>query len=137
MSGYANPLRPEKKQREPVYNMRRSELEAMVKRATVDGMSAGLYVCNAMYSAAMLTTLRDTLGYGQIRLRRIFERVQKLFYEVVEHRISYTDLAQVLMDECRINLIVEKPDGVKQSALELFEELQQPTRIHLEVKKRV
>ena len=137
MATYKNPLAPERKEREPTYNMRRKELETLAKRATVDGMSAGLYICNAMYSAAMLTVLRDTLGYGQIRLQRIFERVQKLFYEVVEHRISYTDLAQVLMDECRINLVVEKPDGVRQDVLDLFAELQQPTRITLEVKRRV
>ena len=138
MPKYANPLKTEKKpDRPPTYNMRRSELEAMAKQATHDGMAAGIYVCNAMYSAAMLTVLRDTLGYGTRRLQRIFSRVQKLFSEIVEHRVAYSELAQVLMDECRINLVVERTDDVKQSALDLFAEMEAPARVVMEVKPRV
>lgn len=50
-----------------------------------------IYICNALYSAAMLTVLRDTLGYGQRRLKHIFERVQKLFGEVMDGYVSYAD----------------------------------------------
>ena len=46
-------------------------------------------------------------------------------------------LAQVLMDECRINLVVERPDDVKQSALDLFTEMEAPARVVMEVKPRV
>lgn len=135
MPDYVNPLKPEKKQKTPTYNMRRSELESMCHKATLDGIRAGIYICNAFYSAAMLTTLRDTLGYGVKRLHRIFSRVQKLFNEIVERRIQYTDLAQVLMDECGVNLIVEKPDGTRQDALDLFEELQGTGKLTMEVRK--
>lgn len=135
---YKNPLIPAKQPREPTYNMRRSELDSMCRRATLDGMASGIYMCNAMYSAAMLTVLRDTLGYGQKRLWRIFDRVQKLFGEIVERRISYADLAQTLMDEAHVNLVIEKTDGVKQSALDLFEELAKPPApVRMEVRQRV
>lgn len=137
MARFENPLAPVKKDRVPTYNMRRAELDDMCRRATHDGMAAGLYLCNAMYSSAMLTVLRDTLGYGQKRLWRIFDRVQKLFGEIVEGRISYLDLAQTLYEECHVRLIVEKPDGVKQEALDLFEGLERPARVRLEVRKHV
>lgn len=137
MPDYKNPLIPAKQPREPTYNMRRAELDSMCRRATHDGMAAGLYLCNAMYSSAMLTVLRDTLGYGQKRLWRIFDRVQKLFGEIVEGRISYLDLAKTLYDECHVRLIVEKPDGVKQEALDLFEGLERPARVRLEVREHV
>lgn len=68
----------------------------------------------------MLTVLRDTLGYGQRRLKHIFERVQKLFGEVMDGYVSYADLAQTLYDECRINLVIERPDGVRQDAMEVY-----------------
>lgn len=131
---YKNPLAPVKKDRVPTYNMRRAELDDMCRKATHDGIAAGIYLCNSMYSAAMLTVLRDTLGYGQKRMSRIFERVQKLFNEIVEGRISYLDLAQTLYEECHVRLIVEKPDGVKQEAMDLFDDLERPARVKLEVR---
>lgn len=135
MAKYENPLKPAKKAGEPTYNMRRSELDAMCRKATHDGLAAGIYTCNAMYSAAMLTVMHDKLGFGVIRLGRFFDQVQGLFNEIVERRISYLDLAQVLKDECHVNLIIEKNDGVKQAALDLFEDLEKPARIHMEVRK--
>lgn len=136
MSSYKNPLVSEKKNREATYNMRRSELESMCKQATTNGLTTGVYVCNAMYSAAMLTVLRDTLGYGQRRLARIFNRVQKLFSEIMEKRISYSDLAQTLMDECGVNLTIEKPDGTSQAVLDLFDDLETPAKITLKINQK-
>lgn len=129
MASYVNPLVREKKQREPTYNMTRRELESMTKGAVLQGISAGMYICNATYAAAMLITLRDRLGFGQTRLHRIFDAVQELFREKVDSRISDTDLLQALKDECGITLEIHRPDGVRQDAIDLYKELEAPAKI--------
>ena len=136
MAVYKNPLIPEKKEREPTYNFKTSQLHAMSKESVLKGMAAGTYITNAMYSAAMLMVLHDTLGFGQKRLERIFSRVQKTFAEIMEKRISYSDLMETVRDEVGVNLIVEKTDGVKQDALDLFRELETPEKIIMVMKKR-
>ena len=137
MARFNNPLKPEKREaREPTYNMRVSELHAMTKRGVLDGMAAGTYICNAMYSAAMLMVLHDTLGFGQKRLERIFTRVQKMLGEIMEKRISYADLCETIREEVKVNLVVEKPDGVRQDALDLFRELEAPGKIEMVFNKR-
>ena len=73
-----------------------------------------------MYTAAMLTSLRECLGFGQRRLKYIHDQVQKNFAAIRDGEISYADIAQALMDECRINLVIERPDGLRRSAEELF-----------------
>lgn len=131
--GYKNPLKVEKKRdREPTYNMTAGQLHELSKKSVLDGMAAGVYTTNAMYSAAMLMVLHDTLGYGQIRLQRIHQRVQKLFGELMDRDVVYSDLLKTLKEECNVNLIIEKPDGVKQSALDLFEQLEAPQRIEMQ-----
>ena len=101
----ADPAREET----PTYQMTREGLDKLAGNARRAGYADAIYICNALYSAAMLTVLRDTLGYGQRRLKLIFERVQKLFGEVMDGYVSYADLAQTLYDECRINLVIERP----------------------------
>lgn len=133
---YVNPLRSEKKQREPTYNLKAGQLHEMTKRGVLDGMAAGIYTCNAMYSVAMLMVLHDTLGFGQKRLERIHLRVQKLFDEIVSHEISYEDLAETLHEECHINLIIEKTDSVKQSALDLFREFSEKPKLTMQIGRK-
>lgn len=137
MSRFNNPLKIEKRERVPTYNMTQAQLDAVREEGFRAGISTGIYYANGMLSAAWLLQLRDTYGFGQRRLQRVFSRVQKLFSEIVEHRVAYSELAQVLMDECRINLVVERPDDVKTSALDLFAEMEAPARVVMEVKPRV
>lgn len=120
-ANYTNPLAP-KRERERVatYNMTADQLKAMEDAAQRRGYTEAIYICNAMYTAAMLTSLRECLGFGQRRLKYIHDKVQKNFEALRDGEISYQDVAQALMDECRINLVIERPDGLRRSAEELF-----------------
>ena len=116
---YKNPLVP-KREKTKTYNMTEKALEDVAKTAQMEGYRTAIYICNAFYTVALLTVLRDKSGYGQVRLKRTHDDIQKLFGEIMEGRVSYEDLAQVLMDECNINLIVERPEGTPKDAMEIF-----------------
>lgn len=118
-TGYKNPLLP-KREKTKTYNMTEKALEDVAKTAQMEGYRTAIYICNAFYTVALLTVLRDKSGYGQVRLKRTHDDIQKLFGEIMEGRVSYEDLAQVLMDECNINLIVERPEGTPKDAMEIF-----------------
>ena len=136
MANFKNPLVPQKKDREPTYNYTQAQIDAIRYEAVRKGIINGIYICNSMYSTAMLTVMHDKLGFGRVRLARIFGWVQSLFNEIVDRRISYKDLAQVLRDECRVNLIVERPDGVQEDVLKLFYDIEHPTvKVRMDVRK--
>lgn len=121
MSNYNNPLLPKaRRERVATYNMTAEQLEQLTRDAQREGYAAAIYICNAMYTAAMLTSLRECLGFGQRRLKYIHDHVQKNFAAIRDGEISYADIAQALMDECRINLIIERPDGVSKDIQEIF-----------------
>ena len=121
-TSYNNPLAPKRdKPKTKTYNFTAEQLQEMEERAKMAGYTEAIYICNAMYTAAMLTSLRECLGFGQRRLKWIHDQVQKNFAALRDREISYLDVAQALMDECRINLIIERPDGLRRSADELFE----------------
>ena len=121
MSNYNNPLLPKpKRERVATYNFTADQLKAREDAAQRRGYTEAIYICNAMYTAAMLTSLRECLGFGQRRLKYIHDQVQKNFAAIRDGEISYADIAQALMDECRINLIIERPDGVSKDIQEIF-----------------
>lgn len=108
MTKFENPLRVEKKQRVPTYNLTQEQIDRIREEARKDGIPTAIYVCNSMYSAAMLTALRDQFGFGKDRLTKAFCATQKLFEELMEGDIQYRDLSEVLRDECEINLVIER-----------------------------
>lgn len=126
MSAYKNPLAPAKRERVPTYNMTQAQLDAVREEGFRTGISTGMYYTNGMLSAAWLLQLRDTYGFGQKRLQRVFGRVQENFNSIVAGLISYNDMGKVLMDECRIRLTVEKPDGVREDMWEIFRQMELP-----------
>lgn len=94
MPNYKNPLAAKKdKPKVKTYNFTAEQLEQMREAARRDGLRAGVYACNAMYSVALLQALRDGLGFGKNRLKAAFERVQMLFGQIVAGEISYEDMA--------------------------------------------
>ena len=135
MGRYTNPLRP-KKEKTPTYQYTAEMLRAEIRDAVKEGIAAGMYIANATYSAALLIALRDKLGFGVKRLRRIFDYVQQLFEEKIESRITDTDLLQSLYDECGITLEVFKPDGVTENAMDLFRELETKVAVRMQTEKR-
>lgn len=121
MAKFKNPLVPEKRPpSEPIYNIKKSELDRIRHEERVRGLHAGAYAANAMFTVAMLFELHDTLGWGHVRLRRILERVQKLFNSIADHTVNYAEIAEVLRDECEINLVIERPDDTAVDALDMF-----------------
>lgn len=121
MPNYKNPLAAKKdKPKVKTYNFTAEQLRQYQDAAQREGYAAAIYICNAMYTAAMLTSLRECLGFGQRRLKYIHDQVQKNFAAIRDGEISYADIAQALMDECRINLIIERPDGVSMDIQEIF-----------------
>ena len=129
MSNYNNPLLPKaRRERVKTYNMTAEQLKAMENAAQREGYTEAIYICNAMYTAAMLTSLRECLGFGQRRLKFIHDHVQKNFEALRDREISYQEVAQALMDECRINLVIEKQDGLRRGADELFADIAKAER---------
>lgn len=121
MQNYKNPLAAKKdKPKIKTYNFTAEQLRQYQDAAQREGYAAAIYICNAMYTAAMLTSLRECLGFGQRRLKYIHDQVQKNFAAIRDGEISYADIAQALMDECRINLVIERPDGVSKDIQEIF-----------------
>lgn len=121
MPNYKNPLAPRReKAKVKTYNFTEDQLRQYQDAAQREGYAAAIYICNAMYTAAMLTSLRECLGFGQRRLKFIHDQVQKNFAAIRDGEISYMDIAQALMDECRINLIIERPDGISKDIQDIF-----------------
>lgn len=121
MAKFKNPLVTERKPpSEPIYHIKKSQLESMLRAELNKGLHAGVYSANAMYTAALLFKLHDTLGWGQQRLKRIHERVQKLFESIADRTVNYAEIAEVLRDECEINLVIERPDDTAVNALDMF-----------------
>ena len=110
MAKFANPITVPKA-KTPTYNMTQAQLDEIRDQARREGMHGGTYAANAMYSAAMLLALRDELGFGQRRLARVFRKTQKLFDEIAEGILDYTDAAETLRQECGVNIIIERTRG--------------------------
>ena len=118
MARFESPIKVERA-KTPTYNMTQAQIDQIEREAHREGLRAGTYACNAMYSVALLLALRDTFGFGSERLTRAFRAVQKLFDE-----IAYRDAAQALRDECGINLTIERPKGAPVDALSMFHQME-------------
>ena len=126
MLDYKNPLAPKReKQKVKTYNFTAEQLRATEEKAYRYGQAAAVPVVNAMYSAAMLLALNSKLGYGKVRMGRIFTEVQKYFEELRDGEISYADVTEELREH-GVNLHVETIDGKEQDAVEMFQKLNMP-----------
>lgn len=123
MARFESPIKVERA-KTPTYNMTQAQIDALKQEARRDGMRAGTYACNAMYSTAMLLALHDMLGFGQKRLSDVFLQVQKLFDEIADGEIAYKDAAEALRDEVHINLVVERPGKAPVDALHMFYQME-------------
>ena len=124
MAKFENPLKVEKKQRVATYNLTQAQIDKIREDARREGIPTAIYVCNSMYSAALLTALRDEFGFGTERLKRTFQKTQKLFEELMEGRIRYADLSSVLREECGINLIIERENTAPVDVDTMFRSMQ-------------
>lgn len=111
MAKFENAITLPKKVKTPTYNMSEAQIDEIRQQAHREGMHAGTYACNAMYSVAMLMALRDELGFGHVRLAKVFRRTQKLFDEIADGTLDYAELAETLREEAGINIIVERSKG--------------------------
>ena len=111
------------KPKKKTYNMTDEQLSLMQQDAKREGLRAGTYAANAMYSIAMLLVLHDHLGFGQKRLTRVFRAVQELFDEFAADELAHKDAAEALRDECGVNLIIERPQGTPVDAMDLFRKI--------------
>ena len=137
MAKFKNPLVTERKPpKEPIYNIPKSQLDGMLLRERKNGFRAGVTAGNVMYAVSMLFELRDTLGWGRLRLLRILGRVQKLFESIADKSVNYAELAEVIRDECNINLIIERPDGSSVTAMQMFNAMVEADRKAYTVKIR-
>lgn len=123
MARFESPIKVERV-KTPTYNMTQGQIDEIRREAHRDGLRAGTYAANAMYSVALLLALRDTFGFGSERLTRAFRAVQKLFDEIASDEIAYRDAAQALRDECGINLTIERPKGAPVDALSMFHQME-------------
>ena len=137
MPKFKNPLVQERKPpKEPIYNISKSQLERAMYEEYRRGRLDGVYITNAMYSAAMLFELHDTLGWNLQRLRRIFDRVQKLFRSICDRTVKYSEIAEVLRDECKINLVIEGINDKPTDALDVFLSIDEEERKQYAVRIR-
>lgn len=123
MPKFANTLSVPKK-RVATYNLNQDQIEQIKQEARREGLRAGVYAANAMYSVSLLLVLHDKLGFGKIRLTRIFKAVQKFFEEVAVDDVAYKDAAQTLEDECGISLMIERPGSTPVNALDMFRKME-------------
>ena len=79
---------------------RKPATAADINRARKEAIN---YALRAML-AISLTTMCDTFGFGDIRLKRFQEHSEKLVEEINEGRISIDDLIKVLADEHDIKI---------------------------------
>lgn len=109
-----------KKEKTKTYVFNGKTLDEHDDRVREKVMPTAVYVCNLMYSMAMLLAIRDELGFGTQRLAKLFNRVQKNFNAIVSGHLNYYDMAKQMRDECKINLVVERPDNVKIDADDIY-----------------
>lgn len=121
MAKFKSPIQIDKP-KTVTYNLTVEQIEQIRHEGRKEGMRAGSYIANAMYSVAMLLALRDLLGFGRIRLSRIFKRVQQNFAWFVQDELAYSDGSKALLEECGINLVIERPNGTPVNAWDLFRE---------------
>lgn len=110
MPKFASPIKVDRP-KTPTYNLTQAQIDEIKQQAHREGMHAGTYACNAMYSVAMLLVLHDLLGFGRKRLARVFRQVQKIFDEIADGILNYAELAETLRDEVGINVIIERSKG--------------------------
>ena len=116
MPKFNSPITLDKRDRVPTYNMTEAQLDQIRQEARREGLHAGTYAANAMYSIAMLMALRDELGFGQTRLTKVFRKTQKLFDEIADGTLDYQELAEQLREECGVNVIIERTRGSEELA---------------------
>lgn len=71
---------------------------ADVKRAAKEGVDGTVSGVQAIF----FTVLRDKEGYDKERLHEFWENVKKLSEEIIEGRVTISDLRQVLREEAGI-----------------------------------
>lgn len=79
---------------------RRPATQADVKRAKKEAQMVAIDACWAI----LFSVMRDKEGYGQKRLRRLWDEVNYLSESVSSGRVNIQDLAETLRDEAGITL---------------------------------
>ena len=79
---------------------RRPATQADVRKAKKEAQTLAIDACWAILFSAM----RDKEGYGQKRLRRLWDEVNYLSESVSAGRVNIRDLAETLRDEAGITL---------------------------------
>jgi gas vesicle protein len=63
--------------------------------------------CYQMYTVVSLMAVRDCFGFGNKRLNRILDKMNKILEEIQEKRVTLEDLQNTLKDEVKINAFWE------------------------------
>ena len=79
---------------------RRPATQADVRKAKKEAQTLAIDACWAI----LLSVMRDKEGYGQKRLRRLWDEVNYLSESVSSGRVNIRDLAETLRDEAGITL---------------------------------
>lgn len=90
--------------RKKINPRRKPATQADVEKAKADAVEQSVTYAWAI----MFTALRDKFGWGGVRLRRLWDRVNSLSESVSEGYIKVDDLVRTLRDEAGIVL---KGDG--------------------------
>ena len=65
--------------------------------------------------AISINVLRDKFGFGNIRIHRYWDEVNKLSEEIAEKRVSVVDLMDTIRDEAGIRLQTAAEMGVTEN----------------------
>ena len=82
------------KKKNPIYTLKRSDVERIKKECTRDGVNAAFTI--------FLTVMRDKWGYGHKRLNRLYGQIVDLSETIGEGYISVDKLKKILKDEAGI-----------------------------------
>lgn len=85
-------------------NLEAMKINAMVNNEIKKAWDNGLYTGTGKTLTLMCYILHNTFGFGEKRLKRIVKEAEYLFKCVDEERLSLTDMAEVLKDECNFSV---------------------------------
>lgn len=92
-----------KKEKGKVYNIREDQYKAQLKKEYDKGMDDGIKESIVYSMVVSLNALRDEYGFGEKRLIRYIDRVEKI-HDCLNETVSLEDLRKVLIDEVGIDV---------------------------------
>lgn len=88
-----------KEKKNPTVTIKQSKLDSLQEEWNRDGVVKAMVL--------MFTVLHDKEGYGQKRLRRVFNQTVELAQTVNERYVSIKELQEALLEDIDVRIVAE------------------------------